>query len=559
MNPTRLRARVTARRSKLVAVLIAAAASLALAATASASTKQVAIIQDGSALQANPTADVQQFRALGANTLRVLLFWYTVAPNANGKSAPHNFKAADPNAYPAKNWAQWDAIIKAANAAGIKVDLDIAGGPPTWAQGKGVPSKFRSHHFGWAVNAADYGSFVKAVATRYSGHFKPTGQTAALPKVSLYSLWNEPNFGQNLGPQSIDATKTSPGYSVAPLYYRNLLRSGYSTLRATAKGASILVGEFAGSGRSGPVTRTAPQGLPGQTAITSPVPFIQTLYCLNSGYKPLTGKAATVAGCPTTADARGSFVKSNPALFNANAISTHPYGSHFAPDAKASTIPKNFVILPVIGRLTTEMDKVTAAWHHPKKFPIWSTEFGFVTSPPQKSGGKPYPSPANAAIDLNESEYVSYKNPRLASYAQYLINDPPDLTEQNVGLFSSGLRFADGQPKPGYNAYRLPLWLPKQTVTRGASTEIWGGARPSVFATSAANRAVQIQMQSGGTWKTIDTMTVNKSNGYFDTHLKLTTSGPMRLAYTYPETDPFLPVGDAGSTVYSRTLKVTVH
>ena len=557
MNRNHLRARAIARRLQLSAALIAAIASLALAATASASSKQVALIQDGQALNGNPAADVQQFRALGANTLRVLLFWYQVAPKANSRSAPHNFEASDPNAYPAKNWSQWDAIVQAANAAGIKVDLDITGGPPAWAQGRGVPSKFLSHHFGWAVNASDYGSFVKAVATRYSGHFKPKGQSTALPKVSLYSLWNEPNFGQNLGPQSIDATSKSPGYSVAPLYYRNLLRSGYGALRATAKGATILVGEFAGSGRSGPKNGAHPFGLPGQTAITSPVPYIQTLYCLSGSYKPLTGQAATVAGCPTSSGARHSFVKSNPALFNANAISTHPYGSHYAPDAKSSSIPRSFIILPVIGRLTTEMDKVTQAWGHPRKFPIWSTEFGFVTSPPQKRSGKPYPSPTDAAIDLNESEYLSDKNPRLASYAQYLINDPPTL--KGVGLFSSGLRFADGKPKPGYDAYRLPLWLPEQTVSASARTEIWGGARPAVFATSAPDRTVEIQMQSGGTWKTLDTVSVSKRNGYFDTHLKLTKSGSMRLAYTYPAVDPFLPVGDAGSTVYSRTLKVTVH
>jgi hypothetical protein len=556
MNRIHLRARARSRRLQLSAVPLAALASLAVATGASASTSQVAVIQDGAALNANPAVDVQQFQALGATTLRVLLQWYTVAPQPNARRAPH-FNATDPGAYPARNWNQWDAIVKDATAAGMKVDLDIIGGPPAWAQGKGVPSHYLQNHFGWEVNAADYGQFVAAVAKRYDGSYTPRGATSALPKVGLYSIWNEPNMGQQLGPQSIDATRSSSGYSLGPLLYRNLVRSAYGSLRRYSRGAQILVGEFAGSGRSGPVTRAHPYGLPGQTAITSPIPFVQTLYCLDSRYHRLTGEAAKVAGCPTTAGAAKSFVKQNPGLFDATAISTHPYGSHYAPDAPSRSIPKSFVILPVIGRLVTEMDKVTSAWHHAKRFPIWSTEYGFVTSPPQKSGGKPYPSPADAAIDLNESEYLSYKNPRVASYAQYLINDPPNPTEKGEGLFSSGLRFANGTPKPGYNAYRLPLWMPQQTVRRGANAEVWGGARPATFATSAST--VEIQEQSGGTWNTLATERVSRGNGYFDTHLKLSTSGPLRLAYTYPASNPFLPVGVAGTTIYSRTLKVTVH
>jgi hypothetical protein len=477
-----------------------------------------------------------------------------VAPKAGSRTAPH-FAATNPAAYPAKNWSQWDTVIEQATAAGMTVDLDIVGGPPAWAQGKGVPSKYLQNHFGWEVNAADYGQFVTAVAKRYDGHFRPAGTSSPLPKVSLYSIWNEPNMGQQLGPQSIDATTTSPGNSLGPLLYRNLLRTGYSALKRNAPGARILVGEFAGSGRSGPVTHGHPQGLPGETAITSPVPFIQTLYCLDSAYHRLTGTAAQIAGCPRNAGAARSFVRQNPALFNATAISTHPYGSHYAPDAPSSSIPKNFIILPVIGRLSTEMGEVTRAWHHPKTYPIWSTEFGFVTSPPYRGGGKPYPSPADAAIDLNESEYLSYKNPRVQSYAQYLINDPQ--TQAGSGLFASGLRFADGAPKPSYNAYRLPLWLPRQTVSAGASTEVWGAARPAVFSTSRST--VEIQEQAGGAWNTLDTVGVNTATGYFDTHLRFTTSGPLRLAYTYPATNPFLPVGDAGTTVYSRTLKVTVR
>ncbi len=188
-------------------------------------------------------------KELGANTVRVLLFWWQVAPNSSSRTAPRGFKASNPAAYPAHNWAQWDAIVQAAKAEGIRVDLDITGAPPDWADGKGAPRHFTSSRFGWRPNAADYGQFVRAVATRYSGHYTPPGASAPLPKVSLYSLWNEPNFGQNLGPQYVGATNKSAGLPVAPMYYRNLLRSGWSALRQDAKGATILIGELAGTGK----------------------------------------------------------------------------------------------------------------------------------------------------------------------------------------------------------------------------------------------------------------------------------------------------------------------
>ncbi len=44
--------------------------------------------------------------------------------------------------------------------------------------------------------------------------------------------------------------------------------------------------------------------------------------------------------------------------------------------------------------------------------------------------------------------------------------------------------------------------------------------------------------------------------GYFDIKLKFPNSGSVRLAYTYPSTNPFLPTGDLGTTVFSRSFKI---
>ena len=67
----------------------------------------------------------------------------------------------------------------------------------------------------------------------------------------------------------------------------------------------------------------------------------------------------------------------------------------------------------MLSRLTTALDKSVRAYRSHRRFPIYNTEFGFITRPPS---GKGFPSPAKAAVYLNQAEYLSYKNPRLATY-----------------------------------------------------------------------------------------------------------------------------------------------
>ncbi len=555
-------ARLRARRLQLCAALLTAVAAIAAhSATASASTSQIAIIQDGNALKADPAGAMAQFRELGATTIRLLVFWKDVAPSPNSKKTPKNFKASNPSSYP--GWAPYDAIITEARTQGLKVDLDLTGPPPNWAQGSGVSQYAINKRFGWRPNPGYYGSFVRAAAARYDGSFKPKGEKTALPKVTLWSLWNEPNFGQDLGPQAVGATSKFTGYDVAAGYYRNLVRTGYAALKADGRlrGSTILIGELAGQGRSFVKTRKFQQGLPGNYAISWPLPWVQTLYCVDSKYNRLTGTAAKMAGCPTTASAARSFRKDNPGLFDASAVSSHPYASTFAPDTTKG-INSLAVILPVINRLETAMQKSTAHYGVRRSWPIYSTEYGFVTSPPQK-GGQGFFSPSTAAEYLNEAEYLSYKNRNVASYAQYLLKDPPNQLSQHVGLFSSGLLTDKGKQKPAFNAYRLPLWVPHPSVRRNTSTEVWGAARPAwaAYAAIKSGQKIRIQLQANGrgSWKTLSTVTASKTNGYFDTHVELPSSGKLRLQYTYPKLEPFLPIGIEGSTIVSRTVSVTAH
>ncbi len=75
----------------VLGAIIVAFGTASMAAIASASSTQVAIIQDNSDLT-NPTGALQQFRVLGANTVRLIIPWSLVAPDSNSPKKP-NFDA----------------------------------------------------------------------------------------------------------------------------------------------------------------------------------------------------------------------------------------------------------------------------------------------------------------------------------------------------------------------------------------------------------------------------------------------------------------------------------
>jgi hypothetical protein len=554
--PLRLATPLKARALTVVTLVVSliAAAGLALPSAASASKTQLQMFQDGGQLATDPAAALAKFRAMGANSVRVVVFWYEIAPHPEAKKTP-KFNATDPNAYPAANWAPWDAIVRDAAADGIKVDFTVAGGAPTWAEGPGIPRSFlHNAHFAWEPNAADYGQFMQAMGKRYSGTFTPKGQSTPIPRVTMWSLWNEPNFGEDLGPQGIDDSSVL----IAPMYYRNLANQGYNALKKTGHGRdTILLGELAVEGFEPSPNPRKTGGLPGVAGQTRPQLFLRQLYCVDSHLRPLTGSSAKAIGCPTTAAASRRFRTQNPALFNASGLSIHPYAQNQSPVSKIGDKP-DFIHFPDIPKAEALIDQLTTMYGSGKHYPIYNDEYGYITNPPYLArGNHNYVSPATAAIYINWAEYLSWKNPRIASYMQYLLVDPPPSAGPYAG-FASGLYFSDGKPKADLPAYEVPVFMPKTNLSDGQSAEVWGEARASraMQTDTTQPQPVQIQFQPSGkgAWTTLQTIT---TAGYFDAHVTIPSSGNLRLSYTYPQTDPFLPVGYPGSTVVSRTIKIT--
>ena len=540
----------------LAAVLVAIPAGRAVA-----STQQMSIIQDDARLDADPAGTLARARLLGADAMRVSVHWNWIAPGANARKMPRHFNATNPSAYPAKNWGLWDAIVTDAHNDGIRVDFDLMGGAPRWALGPGRPAGNSNQN--WEPSASAFEAFVHAIGTRYSGSYVPPGQSAPLPRVDFWTVWNEPDYGPSLAPQGLPGHLTVEN---SPRMYRNLLSAAWRSLVATGHSTAtdtIAFGELAPRGES----------FWGVFSGMKPLTFLRALYCVDSSYHQLRGSAARIRGCPETAAASKRFRAQNPALFGASGVSDHPYMRWYKPNHELNPDPTNhssttnYSSLGVIGNLTGALDRLQRVYGSRIRLPIYDTEFGYITSPPKHSPDPTskvrviYLSPAVAAGYMNWAEYLSWRNPRLRSFEQYLLYDPLRPTRaNNWGGFASGLLSWNGVQKDTYYAWRLPLYLPVTRAQSGHSLEVWGCVRPARFGLldtgSPQTAQIQFAPRSGGDFSPVQTVTIAPgASCYFDVQVSFPSSGTVRLAYTYPPGDALL--GD-GVGVVSRTVPVTV-
>ena len=480
---------------------------------------------------------MQTLKGLGVQVVRTSIYWANAASNyAYATKKPAQLKATDPASYPAAGWTTYDAIDRAAAQVGIRLFVTITGPIPLWAAGAGRGNQTVLQGVTWKPSSANFGDFVRAVGTRYSGKYKPPGQSKPLPRISFWSIWNEPNYGasQGLTPQ------VTSGQPVSPSLYRGLVNAAWSSLQATGHKPNtdtILIGETAPYGNE-----PAQVGIRQSPPEMAPLAFIRALYCVGSNLKPLSGAAATKIGCPSSPS---KFRASNPGLFNASGWAVHPYTAGAAPtvQTKGSADYTEFSTLSALG---STLDQTAKAYGSNAKLPIYSTEFGFQTNPPNT--GQFATSLNNAATYMNQAEYLSWRNPRIRSYMQYLLVDPNANKSNN---YSTGLKFFGGaknlfggNAKPSFNAYRMPLWLPKTAGTKRGSLEVWGCARAAPFAPKSQQK-IQIQFAAPrAKYTTIKTVTPGNRGCYFDTSVRFTASGNVRLVW---------------NGQYSRTQAISIH
>jgi hypothetical protein len=539
----------------LGALLIAACSSATPPAIAAHS--QLSMFEDDALLAANPSGTLLFFRRLGVGVVRMGVRWPSITPSPNSHRRPHGFNATNPAAYPARNWAIYDTIVRYAAMYHVQIEFDVGGGAPVWAQGPGAPTD--KIHWTWKPSPSEFRSFMHALGTRYSGNYNPStrsispGNPNDLPAVRSWSIWNEPDYGPTgIAPQ----VGSRPGVEGAAVIYRNLVDAAWNGLTSTGhRRDMILFGEVAPRGEDNF----------GVFNGMKPLRFVRAMYCVDSSYRQLRGTAARLRSCPTSRGGSANFRNAHPALFQATGFADHPYSRWYPPNVETAYDP-DYSSLAEIGRLEGALDRVQRAYGSNRHLPIYDTEYGYITSPPKhRTRAIPYVSPSTAAYYINWAEYLKWRDPRFGSSDQYLLRDPlPSNPSTSFGGFASGLQTHSGQKKATYDAYRLALYLPVTSSRRGRSLEVWGCVRPAPYVATDTGtpQSVQIEFQPGsrGAFTTLQSVQLpNQHSCYFDLRMQFPGSGTVRLAWTYPTSDPFLSADSLGVTVVSRYVQLSLH
>jgi hypothetical protein len=497
------------------ALAIACALSLAAAASpAAASRSQLSIFEDDRTMVLSDAAVRQRtlddLRTLGVDVVHSIVFWNRIAPQPESTRRPAGFDGADPAAYPADLWDRYDALVRGATARGMSVLLSPSSPLPAWASGCRGRARARAT---CRPNLTQFKRFVTALGRRYSGVYADENDGGALlPRVAQWSVWNEPNQGGWLSPQYV--VRAGRLVPVSPALYRSLARAAIAALQATGHGGDeILLGETAPLGRT--------SGPPSQRPM-SPGDFLRALFCLDRAGRSLRGAAAAALDCA------GRYRR-----LSVTGVSHHPYtrgGSRPPTDPGG----RNEITISSAPRLKRILDQAGRRRRIRARIPIWYTEYGFQTSPPDTIFGVPLNLQASY---LNQSDYIAWHDPRVRSVAQYEMRD-----ETNPALFQSGLRFADGRVKPGFFAYRLPVWV----VRSGTGIRVWGQVRP---AADGAVETVEIQHDPAGgeRFETVATVTTSSLKGFFSVRVTgKGRAGTWRLSWT-PST--------GGPAITSRTAR----
>jgi hypothetical protein len=428
-----------------------------------------------------------QLQSLGVKALRVELDWANVAPGAHSTNKPH-FDATNPASY---NWSAYDALLIEAARLKWQVLLTVTSPVPEWATA--------SHKDKSGVtrpNDADFKEFMTAVGKHYAGF------------VSLYAIWNEPNHPAFLQPQF-----NSKGQPESPRIYRGLFQAGYEGLRASGIAKpKVLMGETAPAGydtiSKSEIRRGGAKALLHDVA---PLAFLRGALCLNSKYQ----KAGTCE------------------MLQAYGYAHHAYTTGAGPFYKPSQ--PDDVMIGVLSRLTSALEKAERAHAIPAHIPIYLTEFGIQSYPNMELGVS---LPKQAEYDAI-AEKIAWENPRVAAFSQYLLRDDPlggkpgsSVHGGYVG-FQTGLETANGTRKPLYFGFPVPLVVAKG----GHGFSLWGLVRPTTGATTVK---VLVEPKGSSKYRTLASVHTN-SLGYWSlnssvqgSHWRVSWRSPAGVAYNGP-------------------------
>jgi hypothetical protein len=501
---------MTCRKLVLAALLL----SCICAPAAHAAADQVSIVMDDDQLLYRgdriSSHTLVTARSLGAEAVRATVLWRVAAEGASLSDAEigrlktdklrkkalaqrKRFKAIDPRTYPTRNWDRYDNLVKEATQLGMPVYFTVTGPGPRYGHRVAPPNQ-RANAGTYKPYPSRFRSFVQAVGARYSGNYRDeNGIRKKLPRVSLWSIWNEPNQPGWLSPQweSVNGQVVP----ASPALYRELFQAGRQGLALSGHGSdTILLGETAplGSDKQGPRNGIRP------------VPFLRELVCVAPDGTQYAGDDAARRHCD-------DFARTGP--LNATGYAHHPYTKKAAPTV-APTAPDELTIAN-IAQLGPILDTLSAqsGGKIPSGLPILLTEFGYESNPPDTRNGIPLLRQAH----FNElAEFLAYNEPRVAATTQFLMRDAAPLTQYPKGsrlywfTYQSGLYNLRGRAKPAAFAYTFPLvTFPVDPATTG----VWGQLR---FRPNGSTDVAVVQWRPNAKTPWADQATLPTSfRGYF--------------------------------------------
>jgi hypothetical protein len=371
----------------LATVIVAGLVTAGATASGKQSTRRsfsVGIYDDGMTL-GNPEKGFPILKNLRAQVVRITLWWGGPIGVARTKRPVTPTNPADP----AYDWAAYDRAVEFAAKYKIKVLFSIVG-TPSWANGR------RSQRVA-PTKPKDLQNFATAAARRYSGAFKDANGNT-LPAVRLWLAWNEPNNPVFLAPQY----KKVKGHYIAlgAFNYVRICNAIYNGVHAVQhRAARVACGGTDPRGNNQPKSRRAS---------ISPIAFLRLVKKYH--------------------------------LRRFDAWAHHPYASRPSENPTSKPKAKTVVILGNLGDLGKELSRLYG------KKPVWITEYGYQTRPPDRHFGVAWKTQAKY---LAQAFAIARKNPRVQMMIWFLVKDESRLAGWQSGFFTTR-----GKRKPAYFAFR---------------------------------------------------------------------------------------------------------
>jgi hypothetical protein len=146
--------------------------------------------------------------------------------------------------------------------------------------------------------------------------------------------------------------------------------------------------------------------------------------------------------------------------------------------------------------------------------PVWLTEYGYQTNPPDAFLGVP---PRRQATMLGLAAMRAWRLPRVTMLIQYLYRDEPELSR-----FQSGLVFIDDRPKAALAAFKLPF---AQMGRNGMHAVVWGqirGGRPG-------RKPYRLEVLHKNQWQAVGHDRLTNDGGFFMRTIRLKHGALLRI------------------------------